>query len=171
MLFSLPLFCTIPEKESLVCEPEKITQSFTHFDLGLGPLPFCIPTFSLGHRNQWDHHGLDLSLRFSTMLVASQMTGTASYLYYFRPDLKSQLYFGSGLGFNELFMFDKHASFCVSPEFTFGKEYLNKNGKKRIIQVQLGLASYEKYFVPWMVLSFGFGFESKKAPSKAQCRS
>jgi hypothetical protein len=99
-----------------------------------------------------------MSLRFSTLLILSDISGTASYLYYFRPNQKSQIFFGTGIGLNEIFSSFEHSLFFVSPEFTFGKEYLNKNENQRIIQAQIGLVSYEKQLVPWIVASYGFGF-------------
>ena len=157
---SIPAFPQTSEKKvsAQITEPEKVKQSFSHFDLGLGTLPYPVPTLIVGHRNQWHHHGLDLSLRFSTFLIVSDIAGTASYLYYFRPDQKSQMYFGTGVGLNEVITIFGHGHFFVSPELTFGKEYLNKNGNKRIIQAQIGLVSFEKQLVPWIVVSYGFGF-------------
>lgn len=83
----------VPSKDNAA----KVQNAFTHLDLGLGPFPLPLPSFALGHRNQWGHHGFNAALFVSTVVYITQLKASMAYLRYFKPNLKSQFY--AGLGF------------------------------------------------------------------------
>src|SRR5437879_2065836 len=97
-----------------------VQESFGYSSFGLGPLPVPIPTYAIGYRAQSEHHGVDISLQASTVVVLTQLKPSLLYHYYPNPSYCSQFYFGAG--FSPSYVFGSGEHLCLlSPEFVFGK--------------------------------------------------
>lgn len=141
--------------------PAIVRDSSCYIDLGLGPFPLPLPVFGLGHREQWQHHGMDVHLQVSTIVEVTSVKGSALYLHYFKPNLPSQFYMGAGAGIGGLF--NKHRDFRLygSPEFVLGKQYLNEAGDKRYFQTQMSFPTFSEHapvYFPLIVFSYGIMF-------------
>jgi len=159
----LSLFGVLAAEEQPVSEP--VQNSFGYFDIGVGPLPVLLPAFTVGHRNQWGHHGFDVSLTAETIVAVTQVKVSQTYLYYFTPNLNSQLYFGAGVGTSALITNHGKTKGLVSPQFLVGKEYKNKEGGRRFFQAEIAFPSVflggshaKMCWFPLVVLSYGIGF-------------
>ncbi len=131
---------TVSSKKS-----EPIRNSLIHFDWGSGPYPLPIPVLSVGYRKQSGHQGIDLSLHASSILFFTQVKLSLSYLFYFIPSLKGQIYIGPGIG-GSMFLqrkasYDK-AVVALAPEVIVGKEYIGRTGSRRLIQMQVSVPTY-----------------------------
>jgi hypothetical protein len=144
--------------------PLPVTNSYGYFDIGLGPFPLPLPVFGLGYRFQRSHHGMDLSVNATTIIAVTQVKGNWAYLYYPNPNLKSQGYFGFGVGPSLILERHKHPAFCLSPEFIFGKDYINDSGDHRFFQAQVSWPTVsfhkkaEAFWFPLVVFNYGFCF-------------
>ncbi len=143
---------------------QDVTNSVNYFSIGVGPLPIPLPNFGFGHRIQNNHHGMDLSLKGSTIVYYSEVKGSILYDYYFKPDLNSQLYVGAGLGAGGLLKnkhtYDKPNVF-ISPEFVIGKQYRNEAKDLRFIQAEISWPTFSNHctlYMPLVVFSYGFCF-------------
>lgn len=162
----LSLFGVLTAEEPTTPVSEPVRNSFGHFDIGVGPLPILLPTFTVGHRNQWGHHGFDISLTAETVVLITQVKVSQTYLYYFTPNLKSQLYFGAGIGTSALISNHGETVGLISPQFLIGKEYVNEAGGRRFFQAEIAFPSVgfdgNGYagmgWLPLVVLSYGIGF-------------
>jgi hypothetical protein len=158
MLFSSLLLCADEAK------PAPVQHSFGYVDIGVGPLPLPLPSFGAGFRKQADHHGADLSVQVETVVLLTQVKGSALYHYYFTPDLASQFYTGAGLGLSGLISHKKHMKgVLLSPEFVFGKQYQTERGSTRFFQAAISWPTYsfsnkETFKMPLVVFSYGIGF-------------
>lgn len=164
---------TAPAEKSQPLGYPSLRKSYNYFEVGFGPFPLPIPAFALGHRFQQNHHGQDISLYVSTIVAITQVKLDALYHYYPKPNLRSQFYLGGGLGVSGLFATDSHADnhlICLSPEFVMGREFLNKTGDRRFLQMKVGFPTYEigslnslgahnhVLYYPIVVLSYGICF-------------
>ncbi|HEX2580013.1 MAG TPA: hypothetical protein VHK67_06410 [Rhabdochlamydiaceae bacterium] len=155
-----------PEMEK---EAAPVEASYGYVSLGVGPLPELMPIFGIGGRYQRGHHGFDGSIQFGTLgrsfTVAKE---NLNYLYYFNPNLNSQFYVGGGIAFTEMWSCG-HMDVLLSPQAVVGKQYTNKNGGVRYLQVQIDpvFLSLKRAFkdghlrgsaVPAVVLSYGLCF-------------
>ena len=174
------LFCTtslpaetpsVEAQKPPVCQP--IRKAFNYFEVGLGPFPAPIPSFAVGHRDQWGHHGQDLSLYASTIVMLTQVKLNALYHYYFKPCIRSQFYIGGGVGISTLIANNSHIKnslVCLSPEFVIGREFLNQTNDRRFFQMQVSFPTYEVgrlktlgmhnhvLYYPIVIFSYGIGF-------------
>lgn len=142
--------------------------SFGYADIGIGPLPLLVPTFGLGCRTQYNHHGWDLSLHAASVVVLTEIKGSLLHHYYFNPCFESQFYSGLGIGFGALFSKHDDTLTFLSPEFAFGKEYTTDTGGLRFFQVQVSFPtfysnkghhfSHHPFYMPLVVFSYGIGF-------------
>jgi hypothetical protein len=147
---------------------EPVQNSYGYLGIGVGPLPFPIPNFQGGFRQQQGHHGWDFSAQVATIGCATDIKGNALYLYYFKPNLSSQFYAGGGMALSYLWAHGfrgKPGSMFMAPEFVFGKEYLNESNDRRFVQVQIdwpaaNLSHFPRHstFMPLVVFSYGIGF-------------
>ena len=149
-------------------ENKLVTHSMGYMQLGLGPAPFPLPVFGVGFRAQKDHNGIDASLQISTIVFLTQVKASTLYHYYFTPSLKSQFYAGGGIGLSGIF-YEKYGD-CwrnkgmLSPEFVFGKQYLNDTGSTRFFQAQMSFPTFflghfhKPMYFPLVVISYGIGF-------------
>lgn len=161
----------------IVCAEAKnsdIQSSLSYFDIGVGPLPIPIPNFGVGHRIQDNHHGADFSLKAATIVYVTQVKVNGLYHYYFTPNLQSQFYVGAGLGMSALLGHHdsfKRPRFCLSPEFAFGKQYINEANDVRFVQVEISWPTFSKkkssdgafkshstLYMPLVVVSYGICF-------------
>jgi len=161
----LSLFGILAAEEQPVSAQTPVENSFGHFDIGVGPLPVLLPAFTVGHRNQWGHHGFDVSLTLETIVAITQVKVSPMYLYYFTPNLESQLYFGAGIGGSALITTYAKTGGLISPQFLIGKEYKNKEGGRRFFQAEIAFPSVvfdsthaAMCWFPLVVLSYGIGF-------------
>ncbi|MBM3198165.1 MAG: hypothetical protein FJZ58_02775 [Chlamydiae bacterium] len=144
--------------------PPRVNNAFMHVDLGLGPCPVPLPSFALGHRNQWNHHGLDVSLSVTTVVAATQLKFTPMYLYYFTPNLQSEFYMGFGLGTSVAMA--GQTFLALSPEFVMGKEYRTEAGSRRFFQTSISFPTFAfgggndegVLYFPLVVFSYGICF-------------
>ena len=154
---------------SLVAK-EEVQTSFPYVGFGLGPFPVLVPSFSAGYRTQEGHHGADLSIYGSTLVFITELKTSALYHYYFKPNLCSQFYIGGGFGMNAFLdkkfrpVFGKDTHVYLSPEFVFGKQYINEAGDTRFFQAQISWPTFPSdghhrpFYMPLVVFSYGIGF-------------
>lgn len=142
---------------------QSVRDSYFYGSFNLGPAPFPLPGLGLGYRVQNNHFGLDTHVQATSIILAGAVKIQSQALYYFKPNLKSQCYMGLGGSYTKLFNSHSLGS-LTSPEFTFGKSYLNKNDSKRHFEVQISWPVFlheEKthmtYF-PLCVFSYAIGF-------------
>ena len=154
-------------------KPPPVRNSFFHFDLGSGPYPLPIPTFSMGYRKQLGHQGIDLTLQASTIVYLTQAKLSAFYIFYFNPGLHGQIYIGQGLGGSAVFQSSKRYDTClaaISPELLIGKEYVGRTGSYRLVQMEISFPTYSFgriknlkknqriIYYPLIVVSYGICF-------------
>jgi hypothetical protein len=154
---SMTLGCSFVFSDEM-CEP--VRDSFGYMGIGIGPLPFLVPSFSVGYRTQNGHHGADVSAYVSTVVAITQLKTSALYHYYFKPNPCSQFYVGGGLGVSTLF----HRAVYFSPELAFGKQYINDAGDTRFFQAQISWPTFNTsrphrpFYMPLVVFSYGIRF-------------
>jgi len=115
---------------------EVVKASHGYVSLGVGPLPWPLPFFGVGHRMQEGHHGFDASLQAFYFGRAGILKENFNYLHYFKPKLASQFYMGAGIGVTEVIGCGGCAV-LLSPEIVLGKQYTNKDGDVRFFQAQI----------------------------------
>lgn len=146
-------------RESVPEVTEEVRNSYNYWGIGAG-----IPTFlscKFGHREQVGHRGFEYGLGMTPLVYITEAHLFVSSLYYPRPNLNGQSYFGIGLkggGFLEL----NRAKFgYIAPGFILGRERLARDGQRKFTQVAFGLGALTteglQYF-PSISLTFGYGF-------------
>lgn len=150
-------------------EDAPVKASYGYVSLGLGPFPIPFPLIGVGGRYQNGHHGFDGSVQFISFgrdfTIAKE---NLNYLYYVKPNLASQFYFGGGIGITEVWSW-RHMQALLSPQVIVGKQYTTKDGGVRYFQAQIdpvflnlnkvykkGRFSVGAY--PAVVLSYGICF-------------
>ena len=143
-----------------------IHQQFGYASMGLGPFPIPLPVFGLGYRTQTGHHGIDLSLQTSTVVIATAVKANILYLHYFKPSYTSEFYAGGGISPGVLLGLGNRA--FISPEFVVGKQYRNESDDLRFFQMQVSFPTFSQKSphhhridildVPLVVFSYGLGF-------------
>lgn len=125
-----------------------------------------LPVFGLGYRGQSGHNGFDVNAKGTVFGDSQTVKGTASYLYYFKPNLQGQFYAGLGAGVKQSFNKTKTLNtearpaksliedkenkikyhthirtrndvLAFSPELTLGKQYITNGGGRRFFQAQI----------------------------------
>ena len=149
------------------CNEEPVTQvpvtgvnnSYNYWGIGVG-----IPTFvsaKFGHREQRHHHGVEYGVGVTPLVYVTEAHAFGSLLFYPSLNLNAQTYLGLGLragGFLEL---NRKKFGYVAPGFMVGREYLNREGTRRFIQVAFGPGGLtNKGLEYWtsISLTFGYGF-------------
>ncbi|GAB5411368.1 MAG: hypothetical protein ChlgKO_04820 [Chlamydiales bacterium] len=101
-----------------------------------------LPVFGLGFRGQSGHNGFDINAKGTVFGDLQTVKGSLSYLYYLKPNLQGQFYAGLGAGLKQTF--DRTAiaqenqdRLTLSPELTFGKQYITNGGGRRFFQAQI----------------------------------
>jgi len=116
---------------------EDVISSKGYVSLGLGPFPLPLPLFGIGGRYQNNHHGFDGSVQFISFGKDFTLAReNFDYLYFFKPDLKSQFYVGGGAAVTEFFSDGRMRAF-LSPQAVLGRQYTTKTGDIRYFQVQI----------------------------------
>lgn len=163
------------QEEVVPCEiiPQEVNQDFGYISLGLGPFPVPVPTFTGGFRYQAGHHGFDTSLQVATLIELTQLKANLLYHYYPKPCLRSQAYYGVGVGPSVVFGRHDKTGFLISPEFVFGKQYQNESDDIRFFQAQVSFPTFghaEAFgsrhhhgfrhltWFPLVIISYGWGF-------------
>lgn len=177
------LFANTQEVE--IAKP--IENSFGYVNVGMESL-FSAPFFGVGYRLQKNQHGLDLSASIvcKTIDYAScfedkkariqRRKANVLYNFFFFPNLSSQVYVGLGVGVNYIDIKRLGSIVGFSPEIALGKQYNNKQGNQRFIQLQVSLPglytrskkirSYREYqtvkadleCAPLFTFTYGIGF-------------
>jgi hypothetical protein len=118
-------------------EAAPVVASYGYVSLGLGPFPLPMPLFGIGGRYQNGHHGFDGSIQFISFGRSFTITKeNLDYLYYFKPNLASQVYVGGGIGITEVWS-RGHMQALLSPQVIVGKQYTTKEGSVRYFQAQI----------------------------------
>ena len=116
---------------------QQVENSYNYWSIGAG-IP-TILSLKFGHRQQAGHHGFEYGVGITPLIYLTEGHVFGSYLYYPKPSLQSQFYYGLGLragGFMEL----NRAKFAyIAPGLIFGKEYLSSANSRRFIQVAWGM--------------------------------
>ncbi|KAG6559402.1 hypothetical protein RHABOEDO_000154 [Candidatus Rhabdochlamydia oedothoracis] len=140
------LFANTQEVE--VAKP--IENSFGYVNVGMESL-FSAPFFGVGYRLQKNQHGLDLSasivcktIDYTSCFEAKKARiqrrkANVLYNFFFFPNLSSQVYVGLGVGVNYIDIKRLGSILGFSPEIALGKQYNNKQGNQRFIQLQVSL--------------------------------
>ena len=148
---------------------KKKSTNFFHINMGVSPLPYPCPALGIGYRIQKNRFGADISLKASSLLLASFIQAELAAIYYFNTNEKSQYYTGIGSiaildGSGDNLHARGDNSVHYGPEFITGIQYKNKNNKNRFIEARIGyLLSYKNYSrtYPSPVigsLTYGIGF-------------
>ena len=129
--------------------------SFLYGSLGVLAPSYLQPVFGLGLRSQLGYSGIDAALEGIYISKDSyQLSLSLDYLYYNKPCLKHQFYFGVGLQasltYNKLYYKDEYLdseiSFCseyefvtpsLQPELILGKQYISDTGGRRFFEVKI----------------------------------
>ena len=128
-------FAFADEKPEVEVAP--VVASYGYVNLGLGPFPLPLPLFGIGGRYQNGHHGFDGSLQFISFGRSLTLSKeNFDYLYYFKPNLKSQFYVGGGLAVTEVWSRGRMQA-LLSPQVILGKQYTNESGGVRYFQAQI----------------------------------
>ena len=128
-----------------------------------------LPGLSVGFRKQMNMHGVGLEGGIGWLVLPILLPTTVdlsiSYLYYPRPNLDSQPYFGISLGggYVAAAMYGSKglSSFCIDPKLFYGKEFLSYRGRPRFWEVFIGWKHAfqdNKYSVPIFGFKYGFRF-------------
>ncbi len=175
LALSLATGFLIAQEEVVSCEtmPQEVTQGFGYLSIGLGPFPVPLPAFTGGYRSQAGHHGFDASLQVQTVIAATQLKTNLLYHYYPKPCLRSQSYYGIGVGPSVVFKGHRRSTgFLISPEFVFGKQYRNETDDIRFFQAQVSFPTFGHVdgtfhhsrgfrhltWFPLVIISYGWGF-------------
>ena len=161
--------------ESQKCEITKnnsdkiIKNSNTYFALGWGIPGF--PSFQFGYRSQNANNGMNISIQAGCFIIFSaHLKADILYLYFPKPNLKREIYFGAGLGYLAItnlvcFGSGQHIYSSISPEFLCGVQYKIKNGGNRFFQGQiswpniwLGQRTKIDIIIPQISISYGWMF-------------
>lgn len=106
-----------------------------YVSLGVGPLPSLLPIFGIGGRLQRGYNGFDASVQAGRMPGFTLLKENVRYLYYFTPNLASQLYAGAGVSLTQFFQHGTSAQ--IAAQFVVGKEYTNDTGAQRFFEAQI----------------------------------
>lgn len=177
------LFANTQEVE--IAKP--IENSFGYVNVGMESL-FSAPFFGVGYRLQKNQHGLDLSASIVCKTIdytscfedkkarIQRRKANVLYNFFFFPNLSSQVYVGLGVGVNYIDIKRLGSIVGFSPEISLGKQYNNKQGNQRFIQLQVSLPglytrskkirSYHDYqavktdleCAPLFTFTYGIGF-------------
>ncbi len=161
---ALSLICTRASASESQMEEEHIQKDYGYVGMGVGPLPFPLPVFLAGYRGQKDHHGVDIFTTVSTIVKLTQLKMGTQYLHYFHPNLKEQLYAGGGVSLSALI--HHKTDFYASPEFVFGKQYVNEQNATHFLQAQISFSTlrisrnhnHRLFYMPLVIVSYGIGF-------------
>ena len=148
------------------CSSNKVQEDhFVYGSFSAGPVPIPAPGIGIGYRSQTIHHGWDANLRFSTVILGSQLKFSLNRLYYFNPYVRNSYYIGGGVGLSAVMdMYEsagKLVVFTLSPEFRFGKEFITNSGRKQFVQIELSFPTLYNgkghlFPFPLLVLTYGF---------------
>ena len=129
---------------------KSIENSFGYVNVGMESL-FSAPFFGVGYRLQKNQHGLDLSASIVCRNIdytscfqdkkarIKRKKANVLYNFFFFPNLHSEVYLGLGVGVNYIDIKNMGAIVGFSPEISLGKQYRNKQGNQRFIQVQVSV--------------------------------
>ncbi|MGB7127660.1 MAG: hypothetical protein WBD50_01040 [Candidatus Rhabdochlamydia sp.] len=129
-----------------------IENSFGYVNVGMESL-FSAPFFGVGYRLQKNQHGLDLSASIVCRTIdytscfedkktrIQRRKANVLYNFFFFPNLSSQVYVGLGVGVNYIDTKRLGSIVGFSPEIALGKQYNNRQGNQRFIQLQVSLPS------------------------------
>lgn len=159
LLLSASLYSNNIDKE----QTQEVNDSYFYGSFNLGPAPIPLPGFGLGYRVQNNHFGLDTHVQGTSIILATVVKVQTQAMYYFNPKLKSQLYMGIGGSYAKI-LADHDLGSVTSPEFTFGKSYLNENGSRRHLELQVSWPAFlpdaktHLTYFPLCVFSYGIAF-------------
>ena len=143
---------------------EEVRVAFPYVSLGLGPAPIPLPVFGAGYRLQRGHHGFDASIDAATIYQITGLKGSVLYNYYFKPNPKSQFYFGVGPAIGALFEKHRHrVKTGCALEGSFGKQYQNETGDTRFFEADIDFPIVtgrrpNVVLYPVVILKYGVGF-------------
>ncbi len=167
----LILFCIVALYGEESKPQKKVTDQFVYLDLGLGPVPIIIPQFGMGYRLQSGSSGLNVGIRGSSIVEASEVKLNTNYLYYIHPNREKQNYIGVGLSSGLLFLKknfrDQHGFWGTN--LLIGKEYISDTGGKRFFEADITWPIYgtrrgkeitdgKMFWFPCVIFSYGWGF-------------
>jgi hypothetical protein len=161
-LLSLAFGYMYASEETKPTPPTNVSMEFPYVSLGLGPAPIPLPVFGAGYRLQRGYHGFDASVDIATIYQVTGLKGTFLYNYYFKPNPKSQFYFGVGPAIGAIFdLDDRHPELAGALGFSFGKQYQNDTGDTRFFEADIDfpvVADHHVYAFPIVILKYGIGF-------------
>lgn len=143
---------------------EPINSHFTYMNYGTG-LPALV-NLNLAHRRQTNHHGVDVGLGGAPLMLINEVHGFANYLYYPKPDLESQIYYGLGIQGGGVF----HMSLSKTtynkwgyafPQAVIGKSYTVTGEKQHFMQFTASAGGYgfdKLRFYPTVGFTTGISF-------------
>ncbi len=139
---------------------------FLYGSIGLTTPGALFPVFGIGLRSQTGHNGLDANFTDN----AQKLKATLSYLFYGKPNLRSQYYGGLGVGVEEFFDNWDPTYTTASPEVLVGKQFGKHFFQAQVTPFRIGQTTSDIQFnedlfkngsfnwTPTLVVSYGFGF-------------
>lgn len=139
--------------------------AYPYFTLGTGPV-VLIPSLGVGYRSRVRHHGFDISLNASSVIVAHAIQG--QLLYHFYPDYKREdpWYIGAGVAAGYFFENGGHAGGAISPDIAIGKEFLSSKKTKQFIEAHIQAptwynfhrSKHQRLDFPLVYVKYGIAF-------------
>ncbi|MCI0382370.1 MAG: hypothetical protein L0207_04900 [Chlamydiae bacterium] len=143
-------------------ECKDIDDQYGYFSFSFGfPALFGL---NIGYRSQHNHNGFEIGGGVVPLVFIYELHAYTSYLYYPKPSLDSQFYFGLGVrGGYANCMGNKwrRGAGYIAPGIILGKSYLNPKNDKRFFQVAVSPTAYthKKFrFAPSINISYGYAF-------------
>ncbi len=124
---------------------------------GITPL-LMFPIAGIGTRIQSGHNGFDIGVQGTCFGNFFILKANATYLFYPKPNLQKQFYYGIGAGIER--MEKEKTSF--SPEFVVGKQFTNDTGGRRFFEAQITPYIVDNHghgtLIPGVIIRYGIGF-------------
>lgn len=124
----------------------------------------CIYSLNFARRVQHNHDGYEIGIGGSPVLFAYEAHAFLNYLYFPKPNLDSEFYFGIGAqgGYASFTTnkFGKGVGF-LAPNLVFGKSFYKAENDRRFVQLNVapGFYAQEKWRrVPSLSVSYGYCF-------------
>lgn len=156
-------------------EESEVINQYGYVNLGLGPLPFPVPTLGFGYRTQNDRRGIDIN--GSCVIVAPERVAlklAGRVMFYFNPNEVKQYYAGIGPALSPVFSPFNSSSWAglgISPEILIGREHLSSGGKKRFWEIVIDFPTFASnsnaykwgdeghlIYFPYVYVQYGWGF-------------
>ena len=154
------LLCDEVNKPTAQAYDGRVKNDYSYFGCGAG-FPNILSA-KLGHRYQLGKHGFDFGVGATPLVIVMEAHLYGNYLYYPKPNLSSQMYFGIGLqGGFEIYPFVDSPIWYIGPQIIVGHEFTTRNGERPFIQLAVGpaaLTTQDLVLCHSISVTIGYGF-------------